>query len=201
MCVLASGEYLTFYSINISEFTIMSFRYLYLISKNSATTMEVSMIIVVLVLLLCVTVPILIMASCLIYCLLSRQIKANAKLSSVPSTSISTIESATGETALTAPFSHRHASVVIGNDNVLNADNPAATGVYSYTRTPFGSRTTTTFGLGTSLKASWTTNGPSQGPDTLAAALEGVLALHRQLEELRLEQTEDHNINAIEYNV
>ena len=198
---LLQVKHLTFYSIKISEFTILSFRYCYLKHKNSAATMEVSMLIVVLVILLCVTVPILIMASCLIYYLLSRKMKANEKLSSAPSTTISTIESATGETALTDPFSHRNASVVIGKDKFLNADDPVTTAVFSFTRTPFGSRTTADFGLGTSLKASWTTNGQSQGPDNLAAALEGVLALHRRLEDIRLQQTEDDNKNAIEYNV
>ena len=59
-------------------------------------------------------------------------------------------------------------------------------------------RTTATFDLGSSLRASWTTDGQSQGPDTLAAALEGVLALHRRLEDLRLQQTNGHNIKEIE---
>ena len=43
----------------------------------------------------------------------------------------------------------------------------------------------TAFDLGTSLHASWTAAGQSQGPESLAAALEGVLTLHRRLEELR----------------
>ena len=165
--------------------------------KSSVTTMEVSMVIVVLVLLLCVTVPVLIMASCLIYCLLSRQIKANEKMSSAPPTAISIIDSNTGETALT----RQHMSVDMGYDNVLNTDDLSATAVFSFSRTPFGSRTTAAFGLGTSLKASWTTNGQSQGHDTLAAALEGVLALHKRLEDLRLQQTDDHNEKELEYNV
>ena len=158
------------------------------------------MVIVVLVLLLCVTVPVLVLSAFLIYCLLSRQIKANEKLSSTSPITISTIESATGETDLTDPRSHGPTSVAIANNNVLNADDPP-TAVFSFTRTPFGTRTTATFDLGTSLRASWTTNGQSQGPDTLAAALEGVLALHRRLEDLRLQQTEDQTKDAIEYNV
>ena len=133
------------------------------------------MVIVVLVLLLCVTVPVLVLSAFLIYYLLSRQIKANEKLSSTSPITISTIESATGETDLTDPHSHKPTSVTIANNNnVLNADDPP-TAVFSFTRTPFGTRTTATFDLGTSLKASWTTNGQSQGPDTLAAALEGQL--------------------------
>ena len=156
------------------------------------------MIILVLVLLLCVTVPVLILAACLIYCLLSRQIEANEKMKSMHPTTLSTIESATRETVLSAPRSIGQMSVTIANDNVLNADDDPATTVFSFSRTPFGTRTAT-FDLGTSLKASWTTNGQSQGPDTLAAALEGVLALHRRLEDLRLQQTEEYNKNTIEY--
>lgn len=155
------------------------------------------MLIVVLVLLLCVTVPILILAACLIYCLLSRQIMANEKMTSVSPPILSTIESATEEMALAAPSSIGQTSVAIGNDNVLFADDPANT-VFSFTRTPFGTRTTATFDLGSSLRASWTTNGQSQGPDTLAAALEGVLTLHRVLEDLRLQEAEGCNKKAIE---
>ena len=159
------------------------------------------MVIVVLVLLLCVTVPVLVLSAFLIYCLLSRQIKANEKSSTASPITISTIESATGETNLTDPCSNGPSSLAIANTtNVLNADDPP-TAVFSFTRTPFGTRTTATFDLGTSLRASWTTNGQSQGPDTLAAALEGVLALHRRLEDLRLQQTEDQTKDAIEYNV
>ena len=158
------------------------------------------MVIVVLVLLLCVTVPVLVLSAFLIYCLLSRQIKANEKLSSTSPITISTIESATGEIDLTDPRSHGPTSLAIANNNVLNADDQP-TAVFSFTRTPFGTRTTATFDLGTSLRASWTTNGQSQGPDTLAAALEGVLALHKRLEDLRLQQTEDQTKDEIEYNV
>ena len=154
----------------------------------------------VLVLLLCVTVPVLVLSAFLIYCLLSRQIKANEKLSSTSPITISTIESATGEIDLTDPRSHGPTSLAIANNNVLNADDQP-TAVFSFTRTPFGTRTTATFDLGTSLRASWTTNGQSQGPDTLAAALEGVLALHKRLEDLRLQQTEDQTKDEIEYNV
>ena len=160
------------------------------------------MVIVVFVLLLCVTVPVLVLSAFLIYCLLSRQIKANEKSSTASPITISTIESATGETNLTDPCSNGPSSLAIANttNNVLNADDPP-TAVFSFTRTPFGTRTTATFDLGTSLRASWTTNGQSQGPDTLAAALEGVLALHRRLEDLRLQQTEDQTKDEIEYNV
>ena len=158
------------------------------------------MLFVVLVLLLCVTLPILILAALLIYCLLSRQIKANEKLSSTNPTTISTVESATVETVPNASRSNGCTTVAIGNDNVMNADEPASA-IFSFTRTPFGTRTTATFDLGSSLRASWTTDGQSQGPDTLAAALEGVLALHRRLEDLRLQQTNGHNIKEIEGNI
>ena len=111
--------------------------------------------------------------------------KANEKLSSTNPTTISTVESATVETVPNASRSNGCTTVAIGNDNVMNADEPASA-VFSFTRTPFGTRTTAIFDLGSSLRASWTTDGQSQGPDTLAVALEGVLALHRRLEDLRL---------------
>ena len=43
----------------------------------------------------------------------------------------------------------------------------------------------TAFDLGAILHASWTAAGQNQGSESLAAALEGVLTLHRRLEELR----------------
>ena len=122
------------------------------------------MLFVVLVLLLCVTLPILILAALLIYCLLSRQIKANEKLSSTNLTTISTVESATVETVPNTSRSNGCTTVAIGNDNVMNADEPASA-IFSFTRTP---------------------------------ALEGVLALHRRLEDLHLQQTNGHNIKEIE---
>ena len=150
--------------------------------------MEVSMVIFVLVLLLCLAVPVLLVTACMIYCLLSRQIKANDKLSVSSPATLSTIESTTAETIPNARHSDGKTSVVIEPDNSFNPDVPAiASTVFTYTRTPFGTRTTAGFDLGeTSFRASWTnTNGQNHGPDSLATALEGVLALHRQLEELR----------------
>ena len=124
------------------------------------------MLFVVLVLLLCVTVPIMVLAALLIYCLLSRQIKANEKLSSTNPTTISTVESATVETVPNASRSNGCTTVAIGNDNVMNADEPASA-VFSFTRTPFGTRTTATFDLGSSEAQSFLDNRRNlQGPDT-----------------------------------
>ena len=196
---LSQIEHLTYCGIKICFFIMNILRHPVVVQRNTSNTMEMSMVIVLLVLLLCVTVPILILAACLIYCLLSRKVKNNEKQSMTCPTS-SNIDTATVETAFDDPRSHGHSSVAIGYDNVLNADDPP-TAVFSFTRTPFGTRTTATFDLGTSLRASWTTNGQSQGPDTLAAALEGVLALHRRLEDLRLQQNEDQKNEEIEYHV
>ena len=153
--------------------------------------MDVSMVIFVLVLLLCLAIPVLISTACMIYCLMSRKIKANEKLSSTSPTTISTIESSLPQLIPSALPRDGQTSVVIeSTNNIDSLDTSIA--AFTFTRTPFGTRTTATFDLGASLKASWTvTNGKCQGSDSLAAALDGVLALHKQLEELRNQRPAD----------
>ena len=154
--------------------------------------MDVSMVIFVLVLLLCLAVPVLIATACMIYCLMSRKIKANEKLSSTSPTTISTIESSLPQSIPSAMPRDGQTSVVIEHTNDSDSIDPSTAAFFTFTRTPFGTRTTATFDLGASLKASWTmTNGKCRGSDSLAAALEGVVALHKQLEELRNQRPED----------
>ena len=142
------------------------------------------MTVFVLVLLLCLAVPVLIVTACMIYCLLKRQIKAASNnLHSTTPTTISTVESATVQPVPNAL--HNDGQMPMEHENGLNTDDIPDPVVLTFSRTPFGTRTKTTFDLGSSLHASWTTAGQSQGPDSLAAALEGVLTLHRRLEELR----------------
>ena len=160
------------------------------------------MVIVVLVLLLCLAVPILIVTACMVYCLLSGKTKANGKLSPISPPTISTIESANVAQSASNVL---HSDLAVGKtsvakDNALNSDDPAtATTMLKFTRTPFGTRTT--FDLGSSLQASWTINRQSNGPNSLAAALEGVLALHRHLEELRLQQPQEYVHGYDQYNM
>ena len=154
--------------------------------------MDVSMVIFVLVLLLCLAIPVLIATACMIYCLMTRRITANEKLSSTSPTTISTIESSLPQTIPSALPSAGQTSVVIEHANDSDSFDPSTAAIFKFTRTPFGTRTTATFDLGASLKASWTvTNGNCQGSDSLAAALEGVLALHKQLEALRNQRPEE----------
>ena len=162
------------------------------------------MVIVVLVLLLCLAVPILIVTACMIYCLLSGQTKANGKLSPICPPTISTIESAavvqSASNVVHSDLAVGKTSLPIAKDNTLNSDDPAtATTMLKFTRTPFGTRTT--FDLGSSLQASWTINRQSNGPNSLAAALEGVLALHIHLEELRLQQPQEYVHGYDQYNM
>ena len=140
----------------------------------------------VLILLLSLVVPVLIVTSCMIYCLLKRQIKAASdNLYSTTPTTISTVESATVKSVPNALHRDAQASVIIEQENAVNTDDIPLPAVLTFSRTPFGTRTMTAFDLGASLHASWTAAGQTQGPESLAAALEGVLTLHRHLEELR----------------
>ena len=151
--------------------------------------MEISIVDFVLILLLSLAVPVLIVTACMIYCLIKRQIKtASDNLYSTTPTTISTVESTAVQPVHNALHSDAQTSVVIEHENGLNVDDIPASVILTYSRTPFGTRTMTAFDLGTSLHASWTAAGQSQGPESLAAALEGVLTLHCRLEELRERQ-------------
>ena len=142
------------------------------------------MTVFVLVLLLCLAVPVLIVTASMVYCLLKRQIKAASNnLHSTTPTTIFTVESVTVQPVPNAI--HNDGQMPMEHENSLNTDDIPAAAVFTFSRTPFGTRTMTAFDLGASLHASWTAAGQSQGPDSLAAALEGVLVLHRCLEELR----------------
>ena len=144
------------------------------------------MVVFILVLLLCLAVPVLIGTACMIYCLLKRQMKAASdNMYSTTPTTISTIEAATVQTVPNALHSNGQTLTTIEQENSFNTDDIPSAAVFTFSRTPFGTRTMTAFDLGASLHASWTAAGQSQGPESLAAALEGVLTLHRHLEELR----------------
>ena len=144
------------------------------------------MIVFVLVLLLCLALPILIVTACMLYCLITRQIKATDNLYSMTPKTISTVESAAVDQTITTHLpSNIQTSIAIKHENGLNTDDVPSAAFFTFTRTPFGTRTPAAFDLGASLRASWTVAGQSQGPDSLATALEGVLALYCKLEELK----------------
>lgn len=137
---------------------------------------EASLVTTGIILLLCLILSLLTTTFCLFYCLLSNRVK-NVKASLSPTLAINDIESgfAKGQ------------SIDLPDVTIDDSDVEALSTIATSIRTPFGTRTSP-LDLASSLRASWMSLGHSQGHDTLAAALEGVLTLYLHLGELQLQR-------------
>ena len=134
--------------------------------------MDLSVLTIVLLLCVCLLLPLMVAACILAVHLLMRRRDNHSKAmsSSIPTKEFYSVWSVV-PTASTAISIEVPSEVEINNPMSLIPATPR--------HTPFGTRRIS-LDLAASLKATL-----SKGPESLAAALEGVLALHYRLEELR----------------